>query len=329
MPRLLIALLAVFCLLTGCSANSKTAEQQPSDLDTLFDNQPADNEVGSASFAMDDPIETVYPYNGQPLEIPVTICGAEAGTNTEIGVLLFVDGVAQPYKAVYADGAELSEAYMQTFHLEYEQQENFRMVFQPVTGKAGETVSVMAVTILKPSFVAEGENNPRYGFYHGESATIPRHISFAVDAPPQAAAAPTADYNITELPKDVVDTMAAWGSLEDLDTTAVLSLVTEDGNVIRSDGKTAKVTLRLYGGPEATFHITLFINHQPVRINNSDYLSVNTQKNKMAEATFQLDTAGLDKLNTIYAIAATAGADDALEINNPIKTQSILLVNKQ
>ena len=203
------------------------------------------------------------------------------------------------------------------------------MVFQPVTGKAGETVSVMAVTILKPSFVAEGENNPRYGFYHGESATIPRHISFAVDAPPQAAAVPTADYNITELPKDVVDTMAAWGSLEDLDTTAVLSLVTEDGNVIRSDGKTAKVTLRLYGGPEATFHITLFINHQPVRINNSDYLSVNTQKNKMAEATFQLDTAGLDKLNTIYAIAATAGADDALEINNPIKTQSILLVNKQ
>ena len=329
MPRLLIALLAVFCLLTGCSANSKTAEQQPSDLDTLFDNQPADNEVGSASFAMDDPIETVYPYNGQPLEIPFTICGAEAGTNTEIGVLLFVDGVAQPYKAVYADGAELSEAYMQTFHLEYEQQENFRMVFQPVTGKAGETVSVMAVTILKPSFVAEGENNPRYGFYHGESATIPRHISFAVDAPPQAAAVPTADYNITELPKDVVDTMAAWGSLEDLDTTAVLSLVTEDGNVIRSDGKTAKVTLRLYGGPEATFHITLFINHQPVRINNSDYLSVNTQKNKMAEATFQLDTAGLDKLNTIYAIAATAGADDALEINNPIKTQSILLVNKQ
>lgn len=329
MPRLLIALLAVFCLLTGCSANSKTAEQQPNDLDTLFDNQPADNEVGSANFAMDDPIETVYPYNGQPLEIPFTICGAEAGTNTEIGVLLFVDGVAQPYKAVYADGAELSEAYMQTFHLEYEQQENFRMVFQPVTGKAGETVSVMAVTILKPSFVAEGENNPRYGFYHGESATIPRHISFAVDAPPQVAAVPTVDYNITELPKDVVDTMAAWGSLEDLDTTAVLSLVTEDGNVIRSDGKTAKVTLRLYGGPEATFHITLFINHQPVRINNSDYLSVNTQKNKMVEATFQLDTVGLDELNTIYAIAATAGADDALEVNNPIKTQSILLVNKQ
>lgn len=329
MRRLLIALLAFFCLLTGCSANSKTTEQQPSDLDTLFDNQPADNEVSSASFAMDDPIETVYPYNGQPLEIPFTICGAEAGTNTEIGVLLFVDGVAQPYKAVYADGAELSEAYMQTFHLEYEQQENFRMVFQPVTGKAGETVSVMAVTILKPSFVAEGENNPRYGFYHGESATIPRHISFAVDAPPQVAAVPTADYNITELPKDVVDTMAAWGSLEDLDTTTVLSLVTEDGNVIRSDGKTAKVTLRLYGGPEATFHITLFINHQPVRINNSDYLSVNTQKNKMVEATFQLDTVGLDELNTIYAIAATAGADDALEVNNPIKTQSILLVNKQ
>ena len=74
---------------------------------------------------------------------------------------------------------------MQVFNLDYEQQENFNMVFQPVTGKAGETVPVMAVTILEPSFVAEGPDNPRYGFHHQESATTSRQISFATDAPTQ------------------------------------------------------------------------------------------------------------------------------------------------
>ena len=73
------------------------------------------------------------------MEIPFSITGASSGKTTEIGVLLFVDGVAQPYSAVYEDGTELEESYMQVFNLDYEQQENFDMVFQPVTGKAGET----------------------------------------------------------------------------------------------------------------------------------------------------------------------------------------------
>ena len=85
-------------------------------------------------------MDMVYTYDGEPLEIPFSITGASSGKTTEIGVLLFVDGMAQPYSAVYEDGTELEESYMQVFNLDYGQQENFNMVFQPVTGKAGETV---------------------------------------------------------------------------------------------------------------------------------------------------------------------------------------------
>lgn len=328
MRKLFVVLLALLCLMTGCTA-PQDAEQSPSeseDLDGLFQNRSSGNEVGAVDFALDDPIKTVYTYNGQPLEIPFSITGASTGT-TEVGVLLFVDGVAQPYSAVYEDGTELTQNYMQVFHLEYQQKDSFNMVFQPVTGKAGETVSIMAVTILKPSFIAS-ESNPRYGFYHGESATIARHISFEIDAPAQTFAVPTAAYTVAELPKDVMDNLVAWGSLDALDTTAELSLNVDEGNVIRSDGKTVEITVRFYGGPEAAFNITLFVNHRPVQVDGADYLSVKTEKNKMVEVTFQLDTTELDELNTIYAIAVTAGADDALEINNPVKTPSILLVNK-
>ena len=52
-------------------------------------------------------------------------------------------------------------------------------------------------------------------------------------------------------------------------------------------------------------------------------------KNKMIEFTVQLDTTDLGELNTVYAIAVTARGDHLLEINNPVKTTSILLVNKE
>ena len=47
----------------------------------------------------------------------------------------------------------------------------------------------------------------------------------------------------------------------------------------------------------------------------------------MVEATFQIDTSALGALNTVYAIAVTPPEDGELEINNPVKTASVLLVN--
>ena len=89
---------------------------------------------------------------------------------------------------------------------------------------------------------------------------------------------------MVDLPQDILDTLAAWGATDSLDTTATLSLGVEDGNYIQADGKTATITVQLYGGPETDFNITLFINHQPVQLNGADYLSVRTVKNQMVEA---------------------------------------------
>ena len=84
--------------------------------------------------------------------------------------------------------------------------------------------------------------------------------------------------------------------------------------------------MQLYRGPECEFDIPLFRNHQPVQLNGADYLSVRTVKNQMVEATFKIDTSALGTLATVYAIAVTP-EDGELEINNPVKTASVLLVN--
>lgn len=331
MRRLVILLLILSCLLVGCKASKNTEQTstEKKDLETFFDEPSSGKEVGAVDFALDDPIDTVYSYKGNPLEIPFTITGASAGRTSEIGVLLLVDGVAQPYTIAYKDGTESAANYMQVFHLDEGEKVSVNMVFQPVTGKVGESSSIMAVTILEPSFLPKSENNPRYGAYHSYSATIPRQISFQTDAPNKSLAVSTADYQVRNLSKEVVDRLSAWGALEALDTTAELSLSVPDSNVIKDNGKTATVTLQLYGGPEANFNITLFMNHHPIKIKGADYLSVHTKKNKMVEATFQIDTADLKERNTIYAIAAAAGTDDKLEVNNPLKTSSVLMIHKE
>ena len=108
MHRFLFISLALVCLLAGCSApqTSDPATDESDSLDAYFEEEPADNEMGSAEFGLQDPMDTVYTYDGESLEIPFSITGASFGKTTEIGVLLFVDGVAQPYSAVYEDGTE-------------------------------------------------------------------------------------------------------------------------------------------------------------------------------------------------------------------------------
>ena len=196
------------------------------------------------------------------------------------------------------------------------------MVFQAHDRQSGRNRPCYGCHHSGTQFCGRGPDNPRYGFHHQESATTSRQISFVADAPAQTLATAGTDYNVVDLPQDILDTLAAWGATDSLDTTATLSLGGEDGNYIQADGKTATITVQLYGGPETDFNITLFINHQPVQLNGADYLSVRTVKNQMVEATFKIDTSALGTLNTVYAIAVTP-EDGELEINNPVKTASV------
>ena len=76
----------------------------------------------------------------------------------------------------------------------------------------------------------------------------PGRFLLSTDAPTQTLAAAATDYNVVDLPQDILDTLAAWGATDSLDTTATLSLGVEDGNYIQADGKTATITVQLYGG---------------------------------------------------------------------------------
>lgn len=328
---------AISCLLTGCSGNDiptqkaeepDTSASVSGDLTDLFDQGSSAMEVGSFSYGWPDERD-VFPYSGKPLEIPFKLTGTMESPQ-EVGLLLYVDGIVQPYSAVLSDGTELTDAYMQTFKLEQDVENIFNLVFQPVTGKAGENLSIQAVTILRPSYLPEGAENPNYGFYHSANITIPLQIAFDKDAPAEEQKASSNSYEVVDIPKSITDSDEYFGLENSRDTNTVLSVIPaedENGSVIYSKDDTVTFKVRLYGGPEANQNITVFVNHQPVQIDGADYLAVRTQKGKMVEATITLDASVFGESNTIYAIASSTGRDSGL--TETVKSPSILFINKE
>ena len=98
MHRFLFFSLALVCLLAGCSAPqaSDPAPDESNDLDAYFEEEPADNEMGSAEFGLQDPMDTVYTYDGEPLEIPFSITGASSGTTTELSLIHILYLILRP-----------------------------------------------------------------------------------------------------------------------------------------------------------------------------------------------------------------------------------------
>lgn len=335
--KCIAAAAAISCLLSGCgendAAHQKTEEPDASvgvsgDLTDLFDQGSSAMEVGSFSYGWPDERD-VFLYSGGPLEIPFKLTGTMEGSHQEVGLLLFVDGIAQSYTAILADGTELTDAYMQTFRLEQDVENIFDLVFQPVTGRTGDNLSVQAVTILMPSYLPEGAENPNYGFYHSANITIPLQIAFEKDAPTEGQKA-ASSYEIVDIPKSITDSEEYFGLENSRDINTALSVIPaedENGSVIYSKDGTVTFKVRLYGGPEADHNITVFVNHQPVQVGGADYLAVRTQKDKMVEATITLNASAFGERNTVYAIASSTGRDSGL--TETVKSPSVLFINKE
>ncbi len=75
MHRFLFISLALVCLLAGCSApqTSAPATDESDNLDAYFEEKPADNEVGSAEFGLQDPMDMVYTYDGDPSQMTLEV----------------------------------------------------------------------------------------------------------------------------------------------------------------------------------------------------------------------------------------------------------------
>lgn len=332
----ILILLNLCIFINGCGDSSATDRDEAGTTASEtnpFLNDTGNTNLGAFSFGIvsDNYEKQVYEYDGKELHIPFKVSGMDEKLSSEFGLMVFVDGLPQPYKIVKSDGTVVKEEYMQKFCLANKEIQEFDIVFTPVAGKKGDRVGVVFSTVLKPDFMPPSDKNPNYGIYHSLNATVAQEINFKWDAPADIQLQAYKKYSTGDIPQDkeAVPGIIVNDSHKPSEDRLITQLSSQSKNQEVFDGVNGKINfeLQLYGGTEATYRTVLFINHKPVRIMDSDYIETRIKKDKLCTVKLALDIGSYPPLNTLYAITTPAGKDYMAVSYFPVKTRSVLAVN--
>lgn len=300
----------------------------------LFLSNSESTSLGMFSFGIvsENDEKQVYEYNGNELHIPFKVEGLDEEVSSDFGLIVFVDGIPQPYKIIKKNGETAEQQYMHKFYLKNKEKMEFDIVFTPTTGKKGERVGVVFATILRPDFIPQSEQKATYGMYHSLNANTAQEIHFICDPINKKELLKGSNYIIEDIPQEVIDKLANFKTSDDyntLDSNFVTELSTQndDTEVFKAYNGKIKFQFRIYGGQEATYRTVFYIDHKPASIAGADYFETKTVKGKMCSVELEMDVGSLNKLSTLYAITNPVGKDYMAVSIFPIKTRSTLIVN--
>lgn len=341
MKKIIITILSIIMttsLLVSCNSEKGEKDGENSSAVELFEENQSEGNEGSISFAPDltpellESEETLtFDYTGKEMKIPYRITGEAEGITSKFGLIVFVDGIPQPYK-IEKDKKKSAEDYMHNFNLEFKQEEKFNIVFDPIVGKKGEKLAVTMATILRPDYLPESlEKYTSYGIYNSLAANLPVVLNYKSSAKSKESFKTYNKVNYEKISKEIKEyynsiTPSYSEDYFDRNIISEISGNTDNENLITFEkNKKLKVQFKIWGGLEANYRTTFFVNHKPIKIEDCEYIEIKTKKDNIAVAEIEIDTQNLKDLNTIYAISMPYGEDYKKEIDFPIKTISKLL----
>lgn len=276
-------------------------------------------------------------YNGDELVLDYSV--QAEGKATNIGFLLYVDGIAQPYKLNIADS---DYQYMHIFDLEEEGVETpFQFIFTPIAGNKGETINITTASIYHPSFIPDMKETTSYGGYHNDLSVI-RPIEFHENPEP---------LNFNDLPTNKVinnismstepvtnDLLEKLGGgvitidSEMLDTNVFNFVEIEDipdneTNFQITDQGNLHMKLKILGHPGVVYQNTFYLNHQALsdQEGNTSFETKLT-KGDVSVIDVEIDIDTLDDFSTFYVVSTPVNPEDFYEsVLMPLKTTSVLL----
>ena len=252
-----------------------------------------------------------------------------SGKMDTVGFLLFLDGQPQPYKV---NDTTAEYEYCHSFPAGEDQ--SFSFLFEPVTGSTGDTLALTVVSITNPDFQPDMESTSSYGWYH-KTLDSRVELQFNTDAPAARSDATsvreifsqsevreekvTARYVENELPK------YGWGgvSMDTLDSGIYYTFSCGGGITYDNLRVSAPVPLRftMCGTAGTSYSIAFFLDHQPVKLDESTSCSIILSKGGVMELEAVIDPDKLGRFNTFYCVAVPRD-----EASGPFfKTNSILL----
>lgn len=341
-----LLLILLLLIITGCSKNNIEEEKEQAPISDTHDNPFEIDEEDTVILGSLGHSYTNLEFDDNDEVLPLTYEGGELvldyevhaeGKATNVGFLVYVDGIAQPYKLNTIDS---DYQYMHIMDLEEEGVNTpFQFIFTPIIGKRGETINITTTSIYNPSFMPDMKETTSYGGYH-EALPVTRPIKFH-ENPEPLAKLPTNKVlnNVYFSTEPVTDELLErlGGGVMTIDSEMlevdVFSLVeiedkpdVETTFQINNQGN-LDMRLKILGTPGATYQNTFYLNHQALsdREGKTSFETTLT-KGDVSVIDVELDVETLDDFSTFYVVSTPVNSDDFYEYNvMSIKTPSVLL----
>lgn len=348
---LCITLAAIFMLTsiaTGCTSKDNvstipSSSQPVSDETNPFHNPQGEEFMPSSvsheptSANLDENGNRMpFQYGGGEFQLDYTV--RASGKAKNIGFLVYVDGVPQPYKINETDAPY---EYMHIFDLpEDDIGVPFSFIFTPVTGKNGDILTLNIVSVYNPSFKPDMKDTMSYGMYHN---ILP--MEFLLEYETSTEQIDTDKIRNKNFLQNVSvhtapitsEMLATFGggmrgalTLEDL-SNDVFTQVRYNSkeamdNLRTNNAESLHITYSLCGVPGVHYKTTFYINHEPISSADANNFTTTLSKCDISVMEADIDLSMLDDLSTFYAVSVPVNASDfPNEVIIIQKSMSILL----
>lgn len=333
MKRRILMAVAVVLLLGGCVISPETIGTRPT-VEDIFTQPPTTAvtdpstatqpgteateptnppamELGGMSFGPTSPSERdekgrYRVYEGGQMYLPFNIKSSGLMSTYDVGVLLFVDGVAQPYRI----GPDGEYAYLHTFSQEAGSLVQGQLVtsaelyFTPVTGEAGQMLEIYAVAMPNPHWVPSQTMVP----FSNTSGAIVWESRLKFSATPPTDTFPEKSPRLLGVSAWTEDCTAAdvkdWSDYDMI--TDIRTKFTANGETIRLYGvrEDTPITLRyeIWGSPYVHYGLVFFVDNVPVYAADLSDIWVTVQMGQKTIVEVTLDMAGFAGESFVYAM---------------------------
>ena len=321
MKRIAALLLAVMLLLTACAPEKAPQETtQTPTVENVF-TQPS-------TTAPDAPTETTEPvdlggglsfgfetqeqdsqgayltYTGGELVVPCSIKASGNIGSKGIGVLLFVDGLPQPYKAEGKD-----YAYLHTFAFDRPESRVIDLSFTPVTGEAGDELEIYGVSVVAPHYSYTEEGLLSF-VYTGTSPVVGCRLKYQETPPAEVFPKASPRLSQLEIRKEPLSysEVGTWTE-QDLQENYEFHFYANnapDGGSPRiyqvRENQPVKLRFELFGTPYVHYGVVFFVDNQPVAPQDGAPILVDVENGQKTVVEAQLDMTGFDTESVLYAV---------------------------
>lgn len=276
-------------------------------------------------------------YNGSKLSIPYE---AESEEFLKPGFLIFVDGIPQPYQI---DNPDSDYAYLHILNLEQGVKKNFEFLFEPITGKKGDTLDVYIVCVQARA--KDFEITPPFGSLPhllGNDMAIhylcdAKETDFHVDkSEGQILGASASNEKLTLDKINFYTQMDHVGNVEvDLDKSIYIRgfLNKEDmgSKPVCEIGNKESIHMQqaILGHPGVKYRTVLLWDFQPLWYKENNYFESKLKKGEANLLDVDLNVKDIKGSHILYAISVPCNASDYPNDSIGIEMCNCMLTGKE